>query len=359
MSQAFFAITPPGLEAVVARELETLGHRGKPVQGGVDLNLPITTGAPLACRLRTATRLLMRIGHGRVRSADDLARLIRAQRWRDFLDPRSKVEVSVTSRGSRLRHREQIRKKTQLTIRDALRRAPRSGRWPSQVQHLAVRIVDDVATLSLDAGGAPLHQRGWRKRTGAAPLRETFAAAMLVAAGYTGDEPLLDPFCGSGTLPIEAARLAGGQPPWTRRGFAWEEWPVLSKTRRPKVSAHKPAHPIVGSDRDPHAIDRAQSNAQRAKAPIQWSVREVARVVAPADGGLVVANPPYGHRLEHGSDKAYRGLGQALAGPLTGWRAVFLAPDERQARLVSPRTRRVTAFPNGGLRVGVYTVDPL
>ena len=204
-------------------------------------------------------------------------------------------------------------------------------------------------------------RRGWRKSVGDAPLRENLAACMLIAAGWTGDEPLLDPFCGAGTLPIEATLLASGVNPGAHRRYTCDQWPASDG------KIHTPARkaisvPIIGSDRDPKVLEAAQQNAQRAKAKVLWTCVEVQHLETPnVPPGLIVTNPPYGKRLTNRSEDSVHDLYDQFAITLQerfkGWRVSFLAPHRSLAARLHPQVEQLTSFSNGGLRVGLWVID--
>jgi putative N6-adenine-specific DNA methylase len=364
---AWTAIAPPGLEPVVARELTELGWTVEIEPGAVTFEAPLLEGAPLAGRLRSPSRLLLQVGKGAVRSLEEAAVLVRKIDWSPYLHPRAEVIVGVSSKGSRIHRDDTLKKKVENALKDALR--PLLGRSSTQrfrpkvSQRIQMRVVEDRAWVSIDAGGDDLlHRRGWREATGKAPLRENLAAAMLLAAGWTGDEPLVDPFCGGGTLPIEAALLAAGRPPGVGRSYAFEEWPVLLGTRwrgeGAKGGGRRGEAPIIiGADHDAEAIQAAMANAQRAGVSVQWFHQDVRELEAPAPFGLVVANPPYGLRLGQNVGGMYTTFGNTLRDRFSGWRALFLTSDPAMARRVSPRVERLTHFSNGGIPVGLYAVE--
>ena len=234
-------------------------------------------------------------------------------------------------------------------------------------QLVVVRFFRDECTISIDSSGALLHRRGYRQATAKAPLRETLAAAMLLGAGWTGDTPLVDPLCGAGTIPIEAAliarRLAPGRARAERGELAIAAWPELpaGEIERQVAAARGnelPAArvPIVGSDRDPGAIEAATANAGRAG--VSADVSFVKRVLSAAEPvgegpGLLVANPPYGVRLSEGADvrNIYAQLGKVAHFSFPGWRVGVLSPDrslDSQTRLPLRQSFETT---NGGIRV--------
>ena len=277
---SWFAVTTPGLEPVVARELDSMGISGEVVVGGVQFEAALLEGARLSATLRSPSRILLRVAEGTARSLRGLADLIRSVDWSGMLMAGAEVDVVVSTRASRLSRRDAIANKARNALRDATRGYQRR-RHPRIHQRLQIRIDQDRVTLSLDAGGDLLHRRGWRRSAVKAPLRENLAAAILLTAGWTGDEALLDPFCGSGTLPIEAALLASKRPSWAGRSFAWEEWPALEGARPHKGRGEPITVPIIGSDREVRAIGCAKENAGRARVNLTWQVSDVSAVKAP------------------------------------------------------------------------------
>jgi putative N6-adenine-specific DNA methylase len=356
----WYAVAHPGLEPVVARELEGLGIEGELHPGGVRFEATLEAGAALLPRLRTPSRLLLELVEGAVHSPDQLVALVRRVAWKTWLIPDATIEVHASVKTSRLHFKESAEKKVLHHVRDLLKgpRVVDRERRPSVTQRIALRVEDDRATLSLDAGGDLLHFRGWRTEQGPASLRENLAAAMLFAAGWTGDEPLIDPFCGSGTLPIEAALLASGRSPYTRRTFALAEWPALKKHRVAVPPPRPITVPILGYDRDSRVLAAAEANARRAGVTVAFAQREVADLGPSGPRGLVVANPPYGKRLGEGSEgRAYSEFGETLRGRFEGWRVLFLAPDPGLAAKVHRDAERLLFFSNGGVRVGMYALE--
>lgn len=357
------AIAPPGLEPAVAQELTDLGHTGLQVQPGhVALKVAdLAAVAELCHRARTPARLLLPLAQGHARTLEELARLVRGIDWTPYLDRKDPISVSLTKSNARIRRKEAAEKKVKNAIADAMRKpGPRRVRRAPTEQTVRVRLDGDKAVLSIDVGGGLLHKRGWRTDTGKAPIRETLAASLLVLAGWTPDEPLLDPFCGAGTFPIEAALLASGRSPFVGRMLPCVRWPALSEWRPPKGPRQAPAVSITGSDHSGHAIERSRENARRAGVSVPFNKVDIAHIESPSEPGLVICNPPYGARLgkDDGAVRGvYKALGRAMRGPLAGWRALFLAPNARLAALVDREAFQITTFSNGGMRVGVWGLE--
>jgi putative N6-adenine-specific DNA methylase len=209
-------------------------------------------------------------------------------------------------------------------------------------------VLRDIVTISADSSGALLHRRGYRLAGGKAPLRETFGAAMLLGAGYDGTAVLADPFCGSGTIPIEAALLARRIAPGLNRGFAFEKWPdfdpaawgALRARAAERVLPTAPA-PIVGSDRDAGAIASAEANAERAGVlrDITFRTGAVSALNPPAGAGRLVTNPPYGVRVGQAGDlrDLYARFGALVRERWNGWSVAILVAGsmpEREMGLV-------------------------
>ena len=361
----WFAVTTPGLEPVTARELSAFDVEDLEVlTGGVSFSAELSLGATLSTLLRTPARLMLRLGRGPARSLRELARTIEGIDWRPYLHSDTAVDVVVAVKRSRLSRRDIVARKAETALSDVRRRLPRlRGRRGRLSQRLLIRLEEDVAELSLDVGGELLHRRGWRQDAVKAPLRENLAAAMLVAAGWDGSEPLVDPFCGSGTLPIEAALLAAERAPWAQRSFAWEDWPALSEQRARRPRGVPVTVPILGADHDRRSLEACAANAQRAGVSdlITWAGTDVADLTPPpgAGPGLLVANPPYGHRLGQRVRGVYVRFGQTMQERFSGWRAAFLSPNDRLARAAHPDARRLTTFRNGGISVGLFVIEEL
>lgn len=353
----WFAPIQPGLEPVLARELAARGIDGTVEPGGVAFSASLRRGAELVRRLRSPSRLRCEICRGRATSLQALASLVRRASWRDVLQPELERRISVSSRNSRLSRRQAIARKVDHSIADALRRGRRRRpiRGATAPQQVHVRLEADEATVSIDAGGELLHRRGWRTEGGRAPLRENLAAALLWLAGYDGEEPFLDPMCGAGTLPIEAALMSAGRSPFVGRSFACDDWPALSGAT-PASPPRRPPGEVHGSDSHPEALARARRNARRAGVQPYLQELELAQRRPPAPRGLIVTNPPYGRRLGRSVEGVYRSLGEQLRAHFRGWRVLYLAPHVQLARQVDDRAERLTSFRNGGSSVGAWAL---
>ncbi len=353
-SHACLVVCPPGLEELVADELVALGARpGRRGKGTVSVDLTTRRLYAANLFLRCATRVLVRVGGFTVRTFADLERRIGEVDWDAWVAPGTVPRFRVTSRHSRLWHAGAIEER----FIAALGAESDDGIPPdAPTQLIVVRAVDDRFTVSVDASGAPLHERGWRQATAKAPLRESVAAGLLTAGRWDPATPLVDPMCGSGTIAIEAALRAAGVPPAADRDLALRSWPcfepgtwasVAADEARMRAEAAVPAGAapprIVAADRDAGAIEAARANAQRAGVAdhIEFRVAPVAALEPPAGvgsgTGLVATNPPWGGRVGGGDLRnLYATLGRVAAEQCPGWGIGILVADRDLARQVRP-----------------------
>ncbi len=373
---ALFAVAAPGLEPIVQQELEQLGLRAEATTGGVAFGGSERDLYRANLHLRTPSRVLLRLGEFYAATFSELRAKGSRLAWASYLRPGQPVTIKATCHKSKLYHSDAVAERVAGAIADRLGQAvvrvkgsdetddadggEPTGAAPALV---IVRLVRDMCTISLDTSGALLHQRGYRLATAKAPLRETLAAAMLLASGWDRATPLLDPFCGAGTLPIEAALLALNLAPGRARRFGFMDWPgfqpELWQTLLAEANAarRQTAPPILGSDRDAGAIEAAVANAQRAGVAehVQFERRAVSALEAPPGLGWVVTNPPYGVRVKESGDlrNLYAQFGKTLRARCPGWRVAVLAGDSRLARASGLRfdDRRSLKLVNGGLRV--------
>ena len=353
-----FAITPPGVEPLTALELAGLGIPPQGTEpGGVAFSATTRQLYAANLSLRTAGRIVVRLAEFPARAFYELERKAGRVPWDRVLAPGAAVRFRVSSRKSRLYHLDGIAERLRVAAG-----APPDREPDDDAQLFLVRVLRDVVTISADSSGALLHRRGYRLATGKAPLRETLAAAMLLGAGDREDLAFADPFCGSGTLPIEAALLRRRIAPGMHRSFGFERWPgfdaetwrMLREEARLQVLP-RAGVPIIGSDRDAGAIAAAEANAERAgvAADIVFQPRPLSAVVPPAATGLLATNPPFGIRV--GDRRALRDLYRAfgaLAGERwAGWGIALLSADAGLLAETGLPVRVCWNSSNGGIPV--------
>jgi putative N6-adenine-specific DNA methylase len=367
-----FASTAPGLESIAAGELKSLGARGRQEIGGVAFAAELDRLYEANLWLRTASRVVVRLGKFHASTFYELERRARKLPWLDFLPASGPVRLRVTCRKSRLYHSDAVAERVTAAIAELASRTveiagdeseEEAGEKPSQL--FIVRIVHDEVEISADSSGELLHRRGYRKEIAKAPLRETLAAAMILASGWRKGEPLLDPMCGSGTIPIEAALLARGIAPGLQRRFQFMSWPSFDeglwneRLEKARGSITSSVEGIRGSDRDAGAIQAAARNAERAGVAdtIHFSSQAMSGSIAELEDvakgtGWILTNPPYGVRMGESDDlrNLYARLGTELR-TKQGWRAGILTTDA--ALINQTRLALASRFStsNGGIPV--------
>jgi 23S rRNA (guanine2445-N2)-methyltransferase / 23S rRNA (guanine2069-N7)-methyltransferase len=313
-------------------------------RGGVRFLANLHEALRIAVWSRIAMRLLWPLAEAEVHGAEGLYDAAHGVPWEEHLDPGATFAVEATLRDSEHTHSGFVALKIKDALVDRLREH-RGGRPDVDTRRPDVRVLAHLAgtrlSLSLDVAGAPLNRRGYRVRPTVAPLKETLAAAILRAVRYTGDEPLVDPMCGSGTFLVEAGLVAVHRAPGAHRTFGIERWPSLGPEARATLDRiraearggeRRAPFPIRGFDRSPEAVEAARANVRAARLEREVSVAEGDATrplpVADLDHGLLVTNPPYGDRLTQGGQKGmktfYFHLGERL-GALPGFRMAVLS----------------------------------
>jgi len=371
-----FAVSPPGLESVLQQELFTLGiNHPRAVNGGVEFEGFLSHLYKINLWSRTASRVLVRVGEFEAKSFAELERKAEQIEWGKFLKGDVVLNVRATCHKSKLYHSDAVAERIERVIRDLnlepQRREERKEHEkdlasfaPSRFSLIVVRLDHDHCTISLDSSGDHLHQRGYRLETAKAPLRENLAAALLLQAKYDPSQPLIDPFCGSGTFAIEAALMARKIAPGSNRKFSFTQWKnfdtqawgdLLREAREKADTKNTPK--IFASDRDAGAIEAATANAQRAGVAdsIQWRVCAFSSIEAPSEKGLVISNLPYGKRVGGDSDlrNLYAQLGKVAREKLKGWRLALLTDDPQKIKAAALDLNITLKTENGGVRVAL------
>jgi putative N6-adenine-specific DNA methylase len=364
-----FATAARGTEGAVRDELRELGFRGvRADRGGVHFGRSLDEGFRACIELRTAIRVLYRLGAFEAPSGEALYEGVAAIDWRPFLSPRHTLAVRAVCHSSRLTHSQFVAQKTKDAVVDQLR--DKFGARPSVDLEdpdvtLFVHLARDRATVYVDVSGGSLHRRGWRARAGEAPLKESLAAAMLRLSGWDRERPLVDPMCGAGTIPIEAALWARGIAPGLARDrFGFERWACHDEAtaRRAaelreyaRAKAREGGPRVEGSDVDLGALALARDNARAAGAAVSFRRASVRDLSARGERGVVVTNPPYGERID-ASSTLYRDMAQAF-GALAGWRVVILAGTPAIERAMRRRPSSALVVFNGDIECRLLVYD--
>ncbi len=369
--QNFFATCPRGLEALLADELSALGARSlAPTDGGVGFAGDLLLSYRANLESRVATRVLWQVGRGKYRSEDDLYQSAHALQWPTWFKVERTFMVKVTAVRCPLRSLEFVTLRIKDAVCDRFREA--CGSRPSiDTRQPDVRIhaylTADEYRFYLDTSGNALYQRGLRRNSVEAPLRENLAAGILKLTGWQPGTPLLDPMCGSGTFLLEAAMMALDIAPGSGRTFGFEKLENFDATawREMRQAAKARAKPvefqhIYGSDADLRAVRVAKQNLEQADLleAVWLSQKDVSQVDAPATSGTLVANPPYGVRIGEQEELAalYPKIGEILKKKFAGWNAHFLTSDMRLPKLMRLAPSKKTPLFNGPLECRLFEI---
>ena len=358
-----------GLESVLKREIQDLGYEIAQVEDG---RVTFYGGADAACRanvfLRTAERVLLKAGSFKAVTFDELFEKTKAIPWENYIPKNGKFWVAkASSVKSKLFSPSDIQSIMKKAMVDRLR-SRYHVQWFQEdgaSYPLRVFLMKDIVTIGIDTSGDSLHKRGYRPSAGKAPISETLAAALIMLTPWKKDRILVDPFCGSGTFPIEAAMIAANIAPGMNRQFTAEQW----KNLIPKQLWYDTVEEaqdlmdadiqvdIQGYDIDAEVVKAARENAKRAGVDhlIHFQQRAVADLHHPKKYGFVITNPPYGERLEEKEDlpELYTQIGQAYAG-LDSWSLYMITSYEDAERYIGRKADKNRKIYNGMIKTYFY-----
>jgi len=378
--RSFFVSTLPGIEQLCFDELLSLGISmagATPMKGGVEFRDRVHNCYLANLKLRTANRILMRIEIFRATNFRQLGKILTGLPWELYLHKDAACAVNVTSRHSRLFHKDAIADKVKESMAERwsltnryLENKQEISRFPQQI---FVRAFNDRFTISIDSSGDLLHKRGLKIHGGKAPIRETIAAAILAEAGYHGNEPLLDPMCGTGTFSLEGAMIANHVPAGWYRNFAFMGWPCFRPSRweyirrEAEKSIKRINKPIIfASDKDQNICLKLEKVIRENNLSGTISVlrrdffdlqpSDIKRLTKTERNGLVTINPPYGLRLgsKDNSEKTFIKICQKLKKDFKGWKIALIAPSRDLVKKV-PFTVAAHDLFHGGLNLTFLT----
>lgn len=359
-----FAPCPQGLEEALTAEMQALGYEdAKAGRAGCSFTADWSGIQRANLYSRLATRILVQVAHAEISHEDDILDLARDTPWERWFGAEQTLRVDTSAIKSPVQSLQYCNLRAKDGICDRLREL--EGERPSidtvrPDARVHLFLTGHTATLYLDTSGESLFKRGWRLDKGEAPLRENLAAGMLALAGWDPAAPLLDPFCGSGTILIEAAWIALGVPPGISRPFGFERlrghdayrWRDLKDDARSRILPQLDA-PLVGYDVNPQAIEFAQNNAERAwltADSIRFEVGDARHVTAPADHGWIVTNPPYGERMGAEQDAdLWREWATCLKHNFAGWQLHVITSDLTLPNQMRLKPKRRVPLHNGSL----------
>jgi len=353
-SHQFFCVVANGLERAVAMELESHNLPAYLSTGGVYTRVS-DKQVSLLTRLRTPTAIRWQLINGKaVRSLSDFRNHLDSIEWSVF-PKNSNVILKVTTRKSKLNRSDILLDKAVRFFKVVLG-APSIESAPLQIH---IRLFENKMWVSVALHDRPLHQRGWRNANVKTPIRENWAQCMLWLAGCTSQEAILDPFCGSGTILIEAGRRFGNHSTFVTSPWIFERWNMVWAVAESSVSTTGVR--LLGSDRDGPSVAKALQNADTSGVQleiVESNVRDLNSEMFPnlPETGVIVCNPPYGMGSGRKTDAVYHWLGQTYRTHFSKWRLYFIATDSHKARLVSKEAKSIAQFSNAGIPVTLYQV---
>lgn len=360
----FIATCKMGLESTVAFQLKKLNIEvEKTLDARVYFLGDFETMARAVLWLRTAERVLLEVGAFKANSFDELFEGTKALLWKQYLRPTSNIHVNGKSAKSGLFSVSDCQSIVKKAIVESLKSAFSVNTISETGDEVIVEIgmLKDEATLALDCCGAGLSRRGYRTYNVQAPLSETLGAGILLLSRFFPDTPLIDPMCGSGTMPIEAAMIAQNRAPGLLRDFAAEKWHFVP--RNVFATAREEAHDsiidrplrILGSDIDAHNIDLCKKHAKKAGIMVNWAVKPVIDLETKWERGVVVCNPPYGERMMEQKDvvKLYKSMRQTFD-TLDGWQINIITAMREFESIYGKRADRRRKLSNGGMTCTLY-----
>ena len=358
-----------GLEAVLKREIYDLGYEITQVEDG---RVTFEGDAEAICRsnvfLRTAERVLLLVGRFRVTTFDELFEGVKALPWEEYLPKDAKFWVKkASSIKSKLFSPSDIQSIVKKAVVERLKREYEVEWFPEDGAAYPIRVflLKDEVMVTLDTSGESLHKRGYRTMTSKAPLTETLAAALLMLTPWRADRIFVDPFCGSGTFPIEAAMIAANIAPGMHREFVAEQWTNLIE-RKLWYDTVEEAEELVdtsvsvdiqGYDIDGEVVKAARENAKRAGVAemIHFQERPVSELHHPKKYGFIVTNPPYGERLEEKKDlpELYTQIGEAYRN-LDSWSMYLITSYEDAEKYIGRKADKNRKIYNGMIKTYFY-----
>ena len=364
---SLIATTTFGLEAVCKRELINLGYKDIKVQDGRVEFKALERDIPRAnLWLRTAERVLLKLGEFKALSFDELFEKTKELPWDEWIPEDGNFIVEGKSINSKLYSVSDCQRIVEKAIVEKLKTKydvswfEKSGaRYTVQIS-----ILKDTATLTIDTSGEGLHKRGYRDRAGDAPIKETLAAAMILLSYWNKDRVLFDPFCGSGTIPIEAAMIGRNIAPGLDREFDSEKWDRIKKEywneakseAFEKIDNESKLH-ILACDIDKRSILRSRDNAAKLglEEDIAFFMKDMREVDLHEDYGVVITNPPYGERIGEKPEihDLYKDLGEKLK-PFDTWSVYVITSEENFEQLYGKKADKKRKLYNGRIKVDYY-----
>jgi putative N6-adenine-specific DNA methylase len=366
-----FLVFPPGLEQIAKKEVAELFPplRTSSTTNELEYECDLQTIYKLNLLLKVPNRVLVRFGEFEATSFQELFTKTVRLPWKLFFKKDVSVKIRTTCHKSKLYHSDAVTERIHQAIESNLAKKVPLLKGDSEESHgkqqlIIVRLLRDQVSISIDSSGNPLYMRGYREIVSKAPIRENLAASIILASGWTPEFPLIDPFCGSGTIPIEAALIAKNHPPGLYRDFAFENWPEFNQSywqnmRREYIQNFVDVTTrIQGSDRNIGSIENARKNAEKAGVNrfIEWKNQSISDVKPYGQPGWIITNPPYGLRISSNKDirNLYAQFGNVLRQKFQGWNVIFLCNSVNLANQTRLKPKSLFSFSNGGINVQAF-----
>jgi len=367
MKYELIATSAMGLEALVAKEVRDLGYECEVENSRITFKGDELAIARSNMWLRTADRVKIKAGEFKAYTFDELFEKTKAIPWEQFLPENAEFPVSGKSQKSKLFSVSDCQAIVKKAIVERLRTHYKKTSWFEEngpLFKIEVALVKDVATLTIDTSGSGLHKRGYRLAQGEAPLKETLAAALVMLTNWTPERPFADPFCGSGTIAIEAALIGQNIAPGFNREFVSEDWDWMpasiwdqARTEAEDLAKYDQPLDIIGSDIDHRMVKISEENAFEAGLGdlVSFKQMRVQDFNPKNNYGVIVSNPPYGERLgeKKAVEQMYKEMGQVLV-PLDTWSVYIMTSNEEFEKFYGkPATKKRKLF-NGFIRTDYY-----
>jgi len=361
------ATTTFGLEALVKKELEDLGYKDLKVSNGkIELQGEAKDIAILNIHLRCAERVLIKVGEFKAYTFDELFEKTKALAWENIIPADGEFPVNGKSVKSKLFSISDCQSIVKKAIVERLKQKYKVD-WfeeTGSLYKIEISMFKDIATITIDTSGEGLHKRGYRGRAGDAPIKETLAAAMVKLSYWNPSRLLYDPFCGSGTILIEAAMIGRNIAPGIDREFISQKWDIIGEKvykdiRREALNAidNDVELNLIGTDIDKWAIDRAMDNAENIGVfdDIKFLQKDMREVKLDNDYGVVITNPPYGERMgeKREIELLYKDFGTKFR-RLNTWSIYLLTSYEKFETLYGKKADRKRKLYNGRIKVDYY-----
>ncbi len=361
------ATSAMGLEAIVAKEVRDLGYECQVENGKITYKGDARAIARSNMWLRTADRIKIKVGEFKAYTFDELFEKTKALPWEQFLPENAEFPVSGKSVKSKLFSVSDCQSIVKKAIVERMRKVYKKTSWFEEngpLFKIEVALLKDVATITIDTSGSGLHKRGYRSGQGEAPLKETLAASLIMLTNWNPDKPFVDPFCGSGTIPIEAALIGQNIAPGFNREFVSEGWELIPdsiwdevRMEAEDLANYDQPLDISGMDIDHRMVKIAEENAFEAGLGdlISFKQMRVQDFTSNKEYGVIVGNPPYGERLgeKRAVEEMYSEMGKTFA-PLDTWSIYILTSNENFEQVYGkPATKKRKLF-NGFIRTDYY-----